>query len=128
LPKAFGPKGQSGDPARIVYVAKRLADIYRSALEWPQRFHRYAVPQELANVMRLCGSAGSAVAQSIRDFSEQLQRELERAKVPPPANGPAVEIRLNLTLNVPEGYGDAISREMSRIADLVAAGKLDFDS
>ena len=35
---ALGPPGQPGDPEGIVYIAKRLGDMYRSFMEWKLAF------------------------------------------------------------------------------------------
>ena len=40
LPDALGPPGISGDPIKLVYVSRRLADTYKAAVEWSREAKR----------------------------------------------------------------------------------------
>lgn len=45
LPAAFGPDGTPGDPDSILYVANRVGDIYRAALQWKLAFFSISLPE-----------------------------------------------------------------------------------
>lgn len=124
LPAAFGPPGTSGDPEAIFYVAKRLAGVYRNALEFKLDFQRFQVPEELERLRLLAATFCDNMVAEIEEFSQKLKTSLTKA-IEATRKGQSVKVELNLILTVPHGAG--LEEEAARLRGLVEAGALRWD-
>jgi hypothetical protein len=124
LPQAFGPPGTSGDPEAILYCAKRLAGVYRSAMEWRLDFVRAEVATELdklkATTARLCDN----MVPEIEEFSLKLNRELKQAVVDAQSGK---KIVLDITLKLTSAGAAEVENETQQLRALIVSGKLDWD-
>lgn len=115
LQKAFGPPGVQGNAEAIVYVAVRLADIYRRSIEWSISLTRVNTDAEFSEVLRLSSLLVSDIIDQIRLFSAELSNALS---TPAPEcaseNEPRV-VALTLTLTVPEHVVAALEQEFDRL-------------
>jgi hypothetical protein len=53
FPKAMGAPGEASDVEEIVYVGKRLAEFYRSILEWTIEFRHIQVEEKFSRLLEL---------------------------------------------------------------------------
>jgi hypothetical protein len=53
LTSAIGPDGVSGNPDEIVYVAKRLVEVYKHVLEWKLSVTQLLVPKKLEKLRNI---------------------------------------------------------------------------
>lgn len=79
LPKSLGPPGKSGDVEEIVYVAKRLGDVYRRILEWTIEFRCILVEDEVRYLMELISQMSHNAIGEIEKFAANYNQTLEDA-------------------------------------------------
>jgi len=76
LIEAFGPPGQPGSPEHIVYVARRIGDAYKGAIEWSLAFNRVEVPDIFKNLFTLAPIMSKNLIDEIENYSERLYNNL----------------------------------------------------
>lgn len=81
LPHAFGAPGTHGDAEAILYGARRLAGVYRSAMDWRLDFVKVKVPEELIKLKAATARLCDGVVPDIEEFSLKLQHDLKQAIV-----------------------------------------------
>ncbi|HXQ70279.1 MAG TPA: DUF4062 domain-containing protein [Pyrinomonadaceae bacterium] len=116
LPEALGPPGVSGDPIRLVYVSRRLADTYRSSLEWAREAKRVSVPDEYQKIVLIVGEFLSKVTKSVEDMSEDLLEQLNKGIAKGQAEGGTIVIDMTLTFEL-RGL-DEFDEELQRLRRL----------
>jgi hypothetical protein len=124
LPQAFGPPGTSGDAEAILYCAKRLAEVYKSAMEWRVDFVRVEVPKELDRIKEATARLCDNMVQEIEEFSLKVNRDLKQAVVEA-QSGKKVTLNFMLTLTS-SGFAE-FENEMQQMKALIADGKLAWD-
>jgi hypothetical protein len=113
LPEALGPPGVSGDPIKLVYVSRRLADTYKSSLEWAREAKRISVPDEYEKIVSIIGGFLSKVTKSIEDLSESLLQQLNQGIAKGKAEGGHIVVEIALTFEL---HGlDEFNEEMRRL-------------
>jgi hypothetical protein len=79
LPKAFGAPGEPGDAEEIVYVGKRLAEVYRCILEWTAEFKHIQVEDKFTRLLELIGMLSHNVVEEIEAFAADVNQQLDDA-------------------------------------------------
>jgi hypothetical protein len=98
--EAFGPPGTPGDPEAIVFVARRIGEVYRHALEWAQEVRRAVVDERLTAVVEeLAGFADDIIGQ-IEGVGPRFLAEINEA-LAQPAGAVARVVNFNLKVTVP---------------------------
>jgi hypothetical protein len=124
FPAAVGPPGVSGDPEAILYVANRLSEAYRAALEWKLDFRRIALPEEMRNLRstleRFCDNMIIEVEKFSHNLKESLSDAIQRART-----GQPVKIELALELTMPDQ--SEFKAELARVLSLVQSGALRWE-
>lgn len=118
LQEALGPPGVPGNPEALVYVARRISDGYREAIQWSLRFRCITVDPEFTELTRILGHFSSDIIQKVEGFSARLLSGLESQLTLPPEQRETLEVSLVLIL--PEL--DAYDREVQRLQALLASG------
>ncbi|SRR6266446_2064072 len=115
LQEAFGPRGIAGDPEKLVYVARTLSEIYRTAIEWAIECKRVEVDDEEYNeIVRLTGTLSDDMIREIENWSEKTLRETQEALANP--LGPNDEPRtLNFTLEIRAPATEELNKELERL-------------
>jgi hypothetical protein len=121
LPQALGPDGEDGDPEAILYCAKKLAGVYRSAMKWRLEFLRVNVPPELEKLKAATASLSEQVAPQIEEFGSRINRELKQAI----ESGRPAALHFKLELTSPGT--EQIHYELERLNALVKAGNLPWN-
>jgi hypothetical protein len=124
LPAAFGPPGHPGDPEEIIYVTKRVGDIYRSLMNWKLEFSRLSAPDELIQLRTLAAGLCDNTITEVEQFAVKVSSELAAALNRPQDGTPQV---LNLTLFFTVPDQTPLFQEIERLNALVAAGQLDWN-
>ncbi|HUU98726.1 MAG TPA: DUF4062 domain-containing protein, partial [Phycisphaerae bacterium] len=75
--EATGPVGESGDPAKIVYVAQRVGQVYSATIEWSRRFRRVHAGEEFRRLLDLCAAFSSDCLRKIETLSNDTSRALD---------------------------------------------------
>lgn len=119
LPSAFGPPGISGDAEAILYVADRLANLYRATLEWKLDFRRMALPAEMERLRSIEAGYCDNMVREIEEFSRKLKEFLSVAIPSLHAGRPA---RLDLWMTWPD-RGE-YNQEADRVLRLIQSGAL----
>jgi hypothetical protein len=121
LPEALGPPGVSGDPVKLVYVSRRLADTYKAAVEWAREAKRVSVPEQFQKVVSIVGGFLNTVTKGIEDLSEEVLRQLNRGIASGPDETGKIVIDISIDFNL-HGY-DEFEKELQR---LVSIGELGY--
>nr|WP_269084163.1 toll/interleukin-1 receptor domain-containing protein [Sorangium cellulosum] len=117
LEEAMGPPGVPGDPEKIIYVARRIVDGCREAIEWTFRLRRLSVDEEFDKLVSIVQRWGVKVVQDVEVWSVELDRKLKEFAANPPAPGEPVVFAFEAALNAPdrEGFDD----ELARLTDVM---------
>ena len=117
LKDALGPEGTPGDPEKIVYVAQRLAETYRQAIEWSLECKRVSVDDEFKKIIHLVGMLLNNVISETEQFGEKMAQEIEEAINNLP--GPDEENRfLQFTLSITLPDTSELDRELAKLRAL----------
>ena len=114
LKVAWGPPGVPGNEDQIVYVGKRIGDIYRASIQWGIEFRRLAAPKEVNKLIEIASSCNREVIGKIEAISETFQADLAKGLVRI-ANG-ETGIRINLNFSLNPYNSDAFLVELNRVA------------
>jgi hypothetical protein len=121
-PDALGAPGASGDPESLVHTAKKVANVYKAALEWKLDFNCLIVPKQATNLKIAASNLMDDVVLQIEKFVSNYNKQLAAA-VSAIRTG-QTGLRINMRI-APELPGlPAFQSEMQRVSDLVASGKL----
>jgi hypothetical protein len=113
LPDALGPSGVSGDPVKIVYISRRLADGYKATLDWAREAKRISVPDEYQKIVSIVGRFLSKATKDLEDSSENLLERLNEGIAKGQAEGGTIVVDLTITFDL---HGsDEFSKEMDRL-------------
>jgi hypothetical protein len=74
---AFGPRGVSGDPARIKHMGHRLVAIYEDFLDWSARLRGTVTSSTYRRLLDLAASIADMPAMQIRDFIAQYVANID---------------------------------------------------
>jgi hypothetical protein len=124
LPKALGPPGVAGDAEAIVYCARRLADLYRSAMEWKLDFARVQLPEEMTRAKAISASFCDNMVREIEEFCVNFKRDLKTAIADVQLGKPVV---FTATLKLTGPGASDLEAELDRVAELVRSGELSWD-
>jgi hypothetical protein len=76
LPKAFRPSGEPADAEEIVYVARRMASVYRSILDWSGDFKHIQADEAFDRILEITSRISSNVISEIEGFASTIQKQL----------------------------------------------------
>jgi hypothetical protein len=121
LPDALGPPGVSGDPVKLVYVSRRLADTYKAAIEWTREAKRVSVPDQYQKIVSIIGGFLSNVTKGVEDLSESLLEQLNSGIASGPDETGRIVIKITIDFEL-QGL-DAAQEELQR---LISEGELGY--
>ena len=124
LPRALGPPGVSGDPGAILHCAKRLAGIYRTALEYRLDFGRVELHPELEKLKAAAARLSDNVVREVEDFSSNFDRDLKQAIIEARAGK---KVEANAMLKLTSSGTEEYSEEVRRVTALCLSGALPRD-
>jgi hypothetical protein len=113
LPDALGPPGISGDPVKLVYVSRRLADTYKAAVEWSREAKRVSVPDGFQKIVSIVGGFLSDVIQGIEALSENILEQLNTGIANGPGESGQIVIDISVTFAL-HGF-DQFEEELERL-------------
>ncbi len=79
LQDAIGAPGEPGDAARIVYVARRLGDVYLRIVDWSSEFRYVKTNEAFSETLGLCSKMSYNIITEIEEFSSDLQKKIPNA-------------------------------------------------
>ena len=77
LQDAFGPPGEPGKPADIIFAARKLAEFYRNAIDWSQRLLRTHVDDRCRKVVEAMAGFVDDMLLEVESFGPKTLRQLE---------------------------------------------------
>jgi hypothetical protein len=112
LPDALGPPGVPGDAVKLVYVSRRLADTYRSSLEWAREAKKLSVPDEFQKIVSIVGAFLTKVTRDIEDLSQNLLEQLNEgiARGEAEDGSVVIEMTLSFELNGVDEFNEEVRR------------------
>jgi hypothetical protein len=114
LAKALGAPGEPGDLDEIVYVARRLGQVYRRLLEWSAEFRHVQAEEDFAVILSIVSRASQNAILELEGFSATCQEQIggavsryERTKEPQ-------SLAITLTMTCPDMTD--LDEELDRLA------------
>ena len=121
-PSAIGAPGKPADREAIVYVAERIAAVYKNALEWKLDFERLELPDSLGRLRSLASCMCDNMITEIEEYSSKL-KTLTAEAVLAARMGQRVEVKLTFTPTVPD-LTECIE-EFRRVVELHELGAIE---
>lgn len=121
LPDALGPPGVPGDPEAIVYAAQKLAESYRSAIEWAIEFQNIQVDDDFRNIVRISARLTENMIREVEEWSEKILREIEETVASLPLS-PGKQRVLDFTLTITVPDMTEFDQELERLKRLYGVG------
>jgi uncharacterized protein DUF4062 len=121
LPDALSPLGVPGDPVKLVYVSRRLADTYKAAIEWTREAKRVSVPDQYQKIVSIIGGFLTKVTKGIEELSESLLDQLNTGIAAGPDETGTIVIKITIDFKL-HGLDDA-KEELNRLID---EGELEY--
>jgi predicted MPP superfamily phosphohydrolase len=116
LPAAMGPPGEHGDARELFYVASRLADGHRRAINWALSFRRVYVDENLRPLLKEAEKLSKTVVNGVEEFSSKMQSQLAGLFSEGQYQGPPRTVNFELILEAPDT--EAFHRELQRVSRL----------
>lgn len=120
LPKAVGLPGEPGDVEEIVYVAKRLAAVYRRILEWTVEFRHIQVEDEFSHLLELIARMSHNAIQEIEAFAVEYNTQIDDAVRRYEESKQPQSMEITLALTCPDMT--ELNCEFSRLRTLLGQG------
>jgi hypothetical protein len=100
LPKALGAPGEPSDIDGIIYVAKRLTEVYQSILEWTVEFRNVEAKGEFNRLPELIAQISRNLIKEIEAFPVNSNRQINDAlrRYEKTKQLQSLDLILNLTL------------------------------
>ena len=118
---ALGPPGMPGDPVKLVYVSRRLADTYKAAIEWTREARRVSVPDQYQKIVSIIGGFLSNIIKGVEDLSESLLEQLNTGIASGPDETGIIVIKIRIDFKL---YRlDDAQEELQR---LISEGELEY--
>jgi nucleoside phosphorylase len=114
LRDARGPKGMPGDPEAICYVAARMAEVYRAALEWGISWSGLECDWRNARqFIELMPRYLGGILIAIERLPVDIEKQIEVARTYR-GDAPAT-LRVDFTLDIPDGLQRQVEHEIDRM-------------
>jgi uncharacterized protein DUF4062 len=111
--EAFGPLGTPGDPEAIIFVACRIGEVYRYALEWAQGVRRAAADERLLAVLTELAEFADDMIRQIEDFGPRFLTQINEALLQSEGAEPiVVEFLFEITVPNIERFEGALDEAM----------------
>ena len=123
-PTAIVSPGKPADPAEIVYVAERIAAVYRNALDWKLDFERMETPDELCRLKSLASCVCDNMVAEVEEYGSKL-KALTSEAVRAARMGQKAEVLLTLRLTAPDLT--EYMKELDRVTGLLNSGALEWE-
>ncbi|MGA9098074.1 MAG: DUF4062 domain-containing protein, partial [Methanotrichaceae archaeon] len=113
FPKAVGAPGEPGNVEEIAYIAKRLAESYRSILEWTAEFRHIQVKEEFSHLMELFAFMSHNAIEEMETFPINYRRKIDDALQQYEETKQSQSFKFTLTLTCPNNT--ELRNEISRL-------------
>lgn len=111
LPEALRPSGTSGDIPEMKFVAQRLGDGYRNAIEWSQRVRRIHVEDEYKQLLKEMSLWTDNMIEGIENFGPSFLRQIDEALLNHSGEEPTtIEATLILEVSNMDRYNEELYR------------------
>jgi hypothetical protein len=100
LKKAFGPLGTPGDPEQITYATRKIASVYREAIEWSLRISRTRFDELVEPVKTEMTELTTDMIHSVETFGPDTLKQIDDVLSQPATDHPRT-FESVLAINVP---------------------------
>ena len=116
IEQSFGPPGQPGDPDEIVFITRKLADIYREAIEWTQRIRRASFDDELLTLQSEMAIFSSSIIDQIGILGSDVKKQLlDFLAMPEPRQHRVIDIKITLSIPNSEKFTSTMKSTYAEI-------------
>jgi hypothetical protein len=114
IDRALGPRGVSGDPAKILHLAKRCIGIYDELLRWTERLRGTSVPDKYRELVAILSKYSQQPIAEIRRFVLEYAAQVDR--IPSViASGNSLFIEVHVTFAIPPEISLELNNEWARL-------------
>src|SRR5207245_9487604 len=100
IQEAVGPLGVAGNAEQLVYVARRLGEVYRAVLDWTAEFNRVDLHSELGRLMTIASSFSSDIIKQLESIPSRLTEQIVQATAAVDQGRPGT-VEIMITLSIP---------------------------
>lgn len=114
LIEAVGKPGEAGDAEHIVYVAEKVVDAYRNAIQWAIDFKSVEVEDEWDELIRSASTFSETLILDLENYCERYNYEISNGLRILAEHGGPVELDLTVTFREPnlQRYSEELNRLM----------------
>ena len=112
IPAVLQGAHESGDPAELVRVARRLAQIWEDNARWVLRCRSVRVDDRAKGVVKALSELNSQILDELWEFGQTMINRIDEAIASAPSDG-TVHVDLVLTMTVEES--DELADELSNL-------------
>lgn len=112
--EAIGPRGVSGDPVKILHLAKRYISVYDELLHWTERLKGTPVPRKYQKLIAILGRYSEQPIAEIRHFVNYYAEQIEQIPAALKA-GTSVRIQINVKFELAPELSQELNAEFSRL-------------
>lgn len=98
FPEAYKPPGVDSDLMGLAFVAGRLGDCYRAALEWQSRLRHVKVDELFEPVVEALEHLADDIVTQLSAYGPEVKRTVENAISPVPDSAVSNTVTLELTV------------------------------
>lgn len=118
IEQSFGPPGQPGDPDQIVFITRKLADVYREAIDWTQRVRRASFDDELAPLQSEMEVFSSSIIDQIGSLGPNVKKQLlDFFALPEPREYQVIDIKITLSIPNAEKFNSTMESTYAEILE-----------
>lgn len=122
LPDALGKPGEPSDVESLAYVAKRIADAYRTAIESGMAWHKIYVASEFETLAKLLSEFCRGLVVEISGSAKKMLQKFSDLKLQgPPADGSKIVIVEHLSPKAPRDFQKKLNIEFRKIGKILAS-------
>lgn len=114
--RAFGRKGEDGDPEAIAHLAMRMSSIYDDLMDWTAKLRGTIMPSEFRRAIALLASFNQSPISAYRKFVDDFVEQNDRLPAQIAAGEP-VQLHMVLTFTIPPETTAAYKAELDRITE-----------
>jgi len=114
--EAVGKSGQAGNPEKINYVAEKMVEVYKKALQWTLDVRLLDVPEDCKNLMLYLSRFCESIIQQVEKLEEELRLGITRILAEHAKTGAPVTLNIDLTFTL-LGLND-FNKEISRLTNI----------
>jgi hypothetical protein len=125
LRQALGPPGTAGNAREIAFVAKQVAAVYESTIDWAQSIRRHRVNKVVEGAVAEFAKLSDSLIEEVERFGPSILEQIDGAiaRLKAGNSGPPLDVTLSIRLS----NHDRFSRENAAALSRIQSGDCKMD-